>query len=232
MGASIFLSGSRGGMAAFSLQVALFFWFIFRERAHGRVTSIMATFLIASLALVGWIGGSEVSRRIATVSPHEHFELGNDIRSTIDRDALHMFANRPVLGFGAGTFREVYPQFRSLYTNFLIDHAHNDYLELLAETGIVGLGICCWLIWTSTRAALGKIRNWPSDVNGAVSLAALLGIAGILVHSFVDFNLQIPANAALFCALCGIAAMGPRFRNPRHKHKRRSVTEDVMNAVV
>jgi len=232
MGASIFLSGSRGGMAAFSVQVAMFFWFVFRERAHGRVVSIMATFLIASLALVGWIGGSEVSRRIATVSPLEHSELGNDIRSTIDRDALHMFAKKPLLGFGAGTFREVYPQFRSLYTNFLIDHAHNDYLELLVETGIAGFGICLWFVWISTRTALGKIRNWPADINGTAALATLLGIAGILVHSLVDFNLQIPANAALFCTLCGIAALDPRFRNPRQAYRRRAVTEDARNVAI
>jgi O-antigen ligase len=229
MGASIFLSGSRGGMAAFALQVALFFWFVFRERAHGRVASVMATFLIASLAFVGWIGGSEVSKRITTLSPYKHSELAADMRRAINRDAIHMFTAHPILGFGAGAFGEVYPQFRSIYTNSLIDHAHNDYLELLVETGVIGFGLGCWLIWASFRSALRKVHNWPSDVNGAVSLSALLGIIGILVHSFVDFNLQIPANAALFYALCGIAAMDARFKNPMRGHRRRDLAEDTMN---
>jgi hypothetical protein len=54
-----------------------------------------------------------------------------------------------------------------------------------------------------------------------VTLAAVLGISGILVHSLVDFNLQIPANAALFYVLCVVAAMEPRFGRHRHKHGNR-----------
>jgi hypothetical protein len=50
---------------------------------------------------------------------------------------------------------------------------------------------------------------------------AMLGVTGILVHSFVDFNLQIPANAALFYVLCVIAAMGPRFSAFGRVHFRR-----------
>lgn len=230
MGSTVFLSGSRGGMAAFSLQVAVFLWFVFRERSHGRIASIMATFLIASLVLVAWIGGREVSKRLATLAPQEHAVLANDIRGKINRDALRMFAARPILGWGAGAFRDVYPQFRSIYTDALVDHAHDDYAELLAETGVLGFAVAIWFLCAACRPALRKLKNWPSDVNGAVSLAALLGILGILVHSFVDFNLQIPANAMLFYALCSVAAIGPRFRNPRREYRKPEVLEGALVA--
>ena len=50
---------------------------------------------------------------------------------------------KPVLGWGLGTFPVVYPEFRSFYTNFFVNEAHNDYLQLLAEMGLLGFGRCC-----------------------------------------------------------------------------------------
>jgi O-antigen ligase len=226
MGATIFLSGSRGGMVAFALQVAIFLWFLFRERTGGRAAFLMAAFLVLSLASIAWIGGSEVTARLSTISTNKHSELAGDIRLKINRDALHMFAQRPILGWGLGTFETVYPQFRSFYTNFLVDKAHNDYLQLLAETGALGFAIMIWFLVAALRPALRKIRNWPSDVNGAVALVALVGISGILLHSLVDFNLEIPANALFFYVLCAVAAMEPRFKS-RRERKPHPATEDV-----
>jgi O-antigen ligase len=116
-----------------------------------------------------------------------------------------------VLGWGLGTFADVYPQYRSFYTAFYIDEAHNDYLQLLIEMGAAGFFTMIWFLWVVFRAANRKLRHWSSDINGAVALAALLGIVGILVHSLVDFNLQVPANAMIFYVLCVVAAMEARF---------------------
>ena len=60
--------------------------------------------------------------------------------------------------------------------------------------------------------------HWTSEISGAVTLACVLGLSGILVHSAVDFNLQIPANAALFYVLCTIAASEP-FAQPGRKRR-------------
>jgi len=227
MGATIFLSGSRGGMAAFALQVAVFFWFLFRERTRNGVVLALAGFLLIVLASVAWIGGSEVSNRIATLTSDTRSELGSDIRLAIYRDSLHMFASRPVLGCGLATFPDVYPQFRSFYTNSFVNQAHNDYLQLLSETGILGFAAGMWFVVAALRPAMRKARTWSADVNGAVALAALLGIFGILVHSFVDSNLQIPANAMFFYVLCSVAAMDSHFRNHRREHRRRSAVEET-----
>jgi putative inorganic carbon (HCO3(-)) transporter len=100
-----------------------------------------------------------------------------------------------------------------------VNAAHNDFLQVLAETGIAGFGIMVWFLVRVLRQALHKSHKWPSNLNGAVSVAAILGISGILVHSLVDFNMQVPANAGLFYSLCTVAAMEPRFRTHRRLHR-------------
>ena len=82
-----------------------------------------------------------------------------------------------------------------------------------------------WFLVVLYRHALRKMRNWTSDVSGAVTLACILGVTGILVHSLLDFNLQVPANAALYYVLCTIAAAPPLLQRSR-KRKPVSTEED------
>src|SRR4029077_17973335 len=132
-----------------------------------------------------------------------------------------------LLGWGLGTFSIVYPEFRSFYTTFFVNHAHNDYLELLVETGFAGFSIAVWFLVLMFRQAAGKLTNWTETASGAITVAALLGCVGILVHSFLDFNLQIPANATLFYVLCAIAASAPLQESERRRViRRRSLIVD------
>ncbi|MGA7377138.1 MAG: O-antigen ligase family protein, partial [Candidatus Sulfotelmatobacter sp.] len=166
------------------------------------------------------IGGSDLSQRIATAGPG-HSELSNDIRTYINRDGLRMFLKKPILGWGLGTFPIVYPEFRTFYTNFFVNEAHNDYLQLLVEMGLLGFATMLWFVAIVYARAIKKIGHWPSEMSGAMTLACMLGVSGILVHSAVDFNLQIPANAALFYVLCTIASSEP-FAKPARKRRARS----------
>ena len=70
-----------------------------------------------------------------------------------------MFRNKPVLGWGLRTFPVVYPQFRSFYTNFFVNEAHNDYLQLLCEMGLLGFGTMVWFLIVLYRAALSQNRG-------------------------------------------------------------------------
>jgi O-antigen ligase len=216
---TIFLSGSRGGMLAFVVQMVMFGVFLVRRRMGVRTASGVGVFLAIMLGLLAWIGGGEVTQRLASIHSEAHTELEGGTRWQINRDGLKMARQKPVSGWGLGTFPEVYPEFRTFYTNFFVNEAHDDYLQLLVETGLLGFGAMLWFLLVLYRRALAKLENWSSDLNGAVALATLLGVTGILVHSFVDFNLQIPANAALFYVWCTIAALEPRFsasRRQRH----------------
>jgi len=85
----------------------------------------------------------------------------------------------------------------------------------------------CFLL-TVYRYTLKKLRAGSSEVDAGVTLATGLGIAGILVHSFVDFNLHVPANAALFYVLCVVAAMEPRFGTHRRLRRRKTYPTDAL----
>jgi len=190
---------------------------VWRNQKNRKLTLALATFLAIGVGLVLWLGGAELAKRLATIHAETRTELSGGTRLDIDRDALRMLAAKPVSGWGLGTFPDVYPQFRSFHTNFFINEAHNDYLQLLVETGGLGFAAMLWFLWSLYRNAARKLKNWPEDTNGAVALAALLGVTGILIHSLVDFNLQIPANAALFYVLCVIAAMESKFGKARRR---------------
>jgi O-antigen ligase len=229
MASTIFLSGSRGGMAAFGVQMALLAGFLIARRKNWKATLALASFLAIALGLLVWLGGAELIDRMASVHDATRAELSGGGRLTMDRDALRMFAQKPFLGWGLGVFPYVYPQFSSLSTNLQLGMAHNDYLQLLVEMGALGFATVLWFLLMLFRSALKNLKHWPNDTNTPVTLAAMLGITGILVHSFVDFNLQIPANAALFYVLCVVAAMEPRFGPHRRRHSNRSHSAEALS---
>jgi O-antigen ligase len=225
---TIFLSGSRGGMIAIIVELIILAVLLVKQKRGMRTAIGIGVFLAIILGLLTWIGGGELSKRIASVGP-SHFELSSDIRSYINRDGLRMFLKKPILGWGLGTFPVVYPQFRTFYTNFFVNEAHNDYLQLLVEMGLLGFATMLWFVLTLFVRATKKIGNWAGDISGAVTLACVLGLSGILVHSAVDFNLQVPANAALFFVLCTVAAAEP-FAQPARKKRavRTKPAEEVL----
>lgn len=198
MASTIFLSGSRGGMLAFVVEIALFATLTLLQRRNYRVALGLIAVSVLVLAFLVFVGKGEVLGRLG--------DLGPGVRVNMTRDSFRMFFRRPVLGWGLGTFPTVYPGYRSFYTNLFVNEAHNDYAQLLVETGLLGFGLMLWFIVRLYQSGVPTSRRWEVKWDGAVSLAALLGCSGILFHSFVDFNLQIPANAALFYVLCGLAA--------------------------
>ena len=143
MAASIFLSGSRGGMTAFAAQMVVLGVVVLRKRETGwKQPLILGAFLTLVIVFLVWMGGNEVTRRLLSIHSETRQEITGGTRLTIDRDCLHMLLRKPFLGWGLGTFPIVYPEFRSFYTTFFVNQAHNDYLQLLVETGLAGFADC------------------------------------------------------------------------------------------
>jgi len=213
MGATIFLSKSRGGIIAFLLELVLLGMFIALQRRHRSTLKWFLPFAAVVLVL-GWLGGTSTYHHLVTfLDPLQPSLAG--FRLNIVHDSFKMIAEKPVLGWGLGTFPSVYPQFRSSYTSFFINQAHNDYLQVLVETGVVGLVFVLWFVARLYRAALAQVDRWWRDRTQAVKLAALVGCTGLLIHSFGDFNLHIPANAAWFYVLAAVASTRTEERGHR-----------------
>jgi O-antigen ligase len=221
MATTIFLSGSRAGMIAFSLEIVLFAALTYAQRRNPRVAIGSLAVCVLILGFLVFLGKGRILGRLGDLAP--------GIRLNITTDCLRMFLHRPVLGWGLGTFPTVYPGFRSFYTNLFVNEAHNDYAQLLVETGLLGFALMLWFVIVVYRRGLPTSRRWEFQWDGAVSLAALLGCTGILLHSFVDFNLQIPANAALFYVLCALAASELSPESSRSRRSRRTQPEDGRN---
>jgi O-antigen ligase len=201
MATTVVLSGSRGGMLSLAFELTAFAALTLYQKRNAKVALGTFAICISALGLLFFMGKGKVLGRLG--------ELGPDIRFKIGKDCLKIFLHRPLLGWGLGTFPTIYPSFRSFYTNLFVNEAHNDYAQLLVETGLVGFSLMLWFVFLLYRRGFPTSRRWEFKWDGAVSLAALLGCTALILHSLVDFNLHVPANAAVFYTLCGLAVTRP-----------------------
>jgi O-antigen ligase len=204
---ALFFSGSRGGIAA-GVAALLFLGVVMTVQGRGKVVAAsLATLLALVVGLLFWLDASASLDRWMRSSAKEEAEVG---RWAITRDALRMVPEHPVLGSGLGTFATVYPRYRTFYTDLLVNEAHNDVVQVLVETGVMGATAMAWFVFVLFRHGLRGRRGAGYELRDAIRLGALTGCAGLVVHSFFDFNLHIPGNAAMFFVLAAIASAPPR----------------------
>ena len=107
---------------------------------------MLGAFLALVIGFLVWMGSNELTQRLVSIHSEAREEINGGVRLSIDRDCLRMLGKRPILGWGLGTFPIVYPEFRSFYSTFFVNQAHNDYLQLLVETGLAGFSIAIWFL--------------------------------------------------------------------------------------
>jgi O-antigen ligase len=203
---TIFLCESLGGMISFAVELGVLSLILLSNRRSAyREILLLSALCIALIAWLAWLRPAGLVERIARLL-NPISDAGATGRVAIVRDSLRMLRERPILGWGLGTFPVVYPSFRSFFTNLWVNEAHNDFVQALVETGLIGFTAVLAFVTLLCRAGVRNLKNWRDDMESSLALAAFLGCIGILVHSFVDFNLQIPANAAFFFALSAIVA--------------------------
>src|SRR5579883_1105725 len=156
-----------------------------------------------ALSLVYWLGAGQILQRFSAM---HSLEITAGKRASMRRDTFRIFLDHPVVGTGLGTLQIVFPRYETNYDGRVVNHAHNDYLEALAETGFLGAVSCAWFLFALFRGYLRRSRDSASaSFPAALNFAGILSCAGFLIHSLVDFNLHIPANAALFFLMATLA---------------------------
>jgi O-antigen ligase len=192
---ALLLSASRAGIISFALQMLILFSLLLVRRLQSKYMLVGGVLVLCAILAVSWIGVQRVLERFTN---YESMDVTTGKRASMRHDTLRIFLDHPVLGTGLGTLQMVFPRYESNYDARVVNHSHNDYLEALAETGLAG-GICClWFLAVLIIESVKGLKDLGGSFGAALNLSGLVGCCGILVHSLVDFNLHIPANALLF----------------------------------
>jgi len=215
----VLLSASRGGyvscLASFLVFLVLSIAVLVRtgRQFFKRIGGALVIFVIATL-----IGGGLLTNkmlylndRVGPLAAEQH-----DIRDDLSQAALQQWKLQPLIGTGSGTYLFYGRQFRTDRVDADPVEVHNDYLHLLAEYGIIGgVGFLIFLGVHLLRGWKNFQRLGPKRVAASTSLlsnrlalqiGALSAVGAYLVHSAVDFNLHIPANALLLAFVFGLLA--------------------------
>lgn len=207
IGIGIFFSRSRSGITIFFITIFLMILILSAMRVSSteiparkqRLNRILKVVFIVTLFSVIMIGAKPILERF---TPEKMSYSG---RLKYVKSTVEIIKSYPLFGTGKGTFVYIYPMFDRERTSGLVEHAHNDYVEILAENGLISGGsliILAFSFFGYVGIQWGRRRDY--FVKG-IGLGFLLGMAAILMHSVSDFNMHIPANVVYFMAINALA---------------------------
>src|SRR5271169_5271962 len=161
---------------------------------------------LAAFALIAWLGAG---RAIERFSKTRLGDVTLSRRASMFQGAEHIFFDHPIKGVGLGAIVSVFPQYDTSSDGLVVDHVHNDYVEALAETGLLG-GLCgLAFLFLLFREARKSFVAEQGHFSRALHAGAIAAVCGLLLHSWVDFNLHIPSNAILFLVQAYLATSPP-----------------------
>jgi len=200
----LILTKSRMGNAAFfsSLIISGLLFLLIARHATRSTTIFLISLVVLDIILIGsWVGVGKVVQRM------ENTSAATEHRDEVARDTISMIKEQPLTGIGGGNYSSVFPNYQQLdvWDNYY--HAHNDYLEFLSEYGLIGTMCLAAAVFYCLLMAFQAMRRRHSALMQGMAFASFMGIVSILIHSSVDFNLQVPANAAMFILLMGLSVI-------------------------
>ncbi len=202
LGVALVLTASRGGVAAALAGMLALGALALAGRVQGRVLAGLAAGMAAFAAYLAWVGADRFLERLAVLA-HEPFA---DLRWEIWRETLRVAGEAPVFGVGLGTFEDAIIAYRpaGVPASYVVDYAHNDYLQLLAEGGGVGLGILAWAAAAWLTFVIGRWRDRQDTLVRGLVMGGMAAVTAVAVHGVVDFGLHMPGNAVLFVAVLAV----------------------------
>ncbi|MEO8041991.1 MAG: O-antigen ligase family protein [Acidobacteriota bacterium] len=203
MGVSLLLSGSRGGLIAFLAEVIFLVLLTTGTKSRSNLALKLGLAVLLFVAVVGgaiFVGGDTSLTRVAETAATSDVTTG---RSNIWNVTLQVIKANLPFGAGFGAFGVAYTPYDSMSGLERVEQSHNDYLQVLADAGLVGLligGFLLYRLFVSGRAAT-SIRN---AYRRGIAYGALAGIFAILVHSIFDFVLHTTAVSVLFLVMVSL----------------------------
>jgi O-antigen ligase len=180
--------------------------------------SALALALIVGLFFgVVWLGGESVLTRFVGTVNSDDPTTGRAHFWSVTTDIIKA---HPFLGTGLGAFAVVYTRYDSRNGLYRLEQAHNDYLQILSDGGIVGAVMGLLFIVMLFRMGFARRESRDSFRSG-VAVGAMAGCFAVLVHSFFDFTLHTTSNALLFLVLAALATMNGRVEQPTTPRRRR-----------
>ncbi len=193
---ALLFSASRMGIISLLLSFS-FLSLFFRPKEKGHLFS-RTTVLILSLALLwgAWIGLDAIISRFFSSS--DDFK----VRLLFWKDTVRLWKDFIFFGSGLGTFAQIFPLYQTFFMSAFITHAENDLLQLMAETGLIGISLISTLFFYFFYKIIKGLRSLDEkDPRRYIAMGGTVGILALILHSFVERNLQVPANAFLFTFL-------------------------------
>ncbi len=191
----IFYSLSRGGIISFLLSMVFFVFLVVTRGFSRRYIHYLLIFLSGLIFYLLYLGVSPIVNRFVESG------LSSEQRIMVWKETLRAFSDFAWFGTGLGTFRYVFPLYYPQGLTGTFYYAHNDYLQFLLETGIVGtLLLTAGFISITVPAFIAYRNNNDSSV---ITAGLLASVFYMLVHSFFDFNLHLPSNAIMFSIILG-----------------------------
>jgi O-antigen ligase len=202
--AAFVLSMSRGGFLSLlgALLIATLVYAVTR-RLSGRALAIGLVPILLAIGLAGWIDLSGLAERYSTLADVQE-ERSFTTRVDFSKRALTMATDFPLFGSGFGSFREAHYLYSPGTSSQELARAHNDYAQLAAECGFIGLAAMLWAGWLILRRGVIATLLRRRSAALYVVRGAAIGVTALMLHSFVDFNLQIYSNSLLFVFLAAI----------------------------
>jgi O-antigen ligase len=179
----------------------------------GLTLGLVLAFLLGTVLLGG---ESALSRFVGTVNAEDP----TTGRAHFWSVTLDIIRHHPVLGTGLGAFGVVYTRYDSRNGMYRLDQAHNDYLQIVSDGGVIGLALGLFFVIALFRGGVAECRSEDIFRRG-VAMGALAGCFAVLVHSFFDFTLHTTANALLFLTMAALATLKGRVEQAEQGAKRR-----------
>lgn len=189
------LTLSRGGWIATAGAMIFLMSILFLKNQFAQKKIIISVVAVTVICSILVLGSGPVINRFLTLQKNDPMD-NIEGRLRVWKGAMLQIKGNLIFGTGPGTFQHAYPTYQIPGHAELRRYAHNDYLQLTSELGILFVPVILIFFYQFFRTGIRKLNSQSRQQSG-FSLACMTGIVAIMIHSLSDFNLYVPANAFL-----------------------------------